>query len=108
MLPLNHVINSATITLSQNIITTSPVDHQLLTNKQKQQQQKQKPLRSRITTTTISTIASTSLFSVNTTNITSSSSFPTSTSSTQQQQISFEDSYSAKTGIKTAALLGGM
>lgn len=31
-----------------------------------------------------------------------------SSSTQQQQQISFEEPYSAKTGIKTAALLGGM
>lgn len=31
-----------------------------------------------------------------------------STQQQQQQQISFEEPYSAKTGIKTAALLGGM
>jgi hypothetical protein len=101
MLPRNHLINSPNL-LPQNIITTSSVFHQLTINKQ---QQKQK-LRRRKTTTIISTITTPSLFSVNITNI--NSSFSSSTSSTSHQQISFEDSYSAKTGIKIAALLGGM
>jgi hypothetical protein len=104
MLPRNYLINSPTQSL-QNIIPTSSVYHSLAANKNEQQQkQKQKPRRR--TTSTITTIATTSFFSVNITNI--NSSFSSSTSTQQQQQISFEDSYSAKTGIKTAALLGGM
>jgi len=101
MLPRNHLINSPNL-LPQNISTTSSVYHQLTINKQ---QQKQKPRR-RKTTTITSTITIPSLFLVNTTNI--NSSFSSSTSSTPHQQIAFEDSYSPKTGIKTAALLGGM
>jgi predicted neuraminidase len=104
MLPLNHAINSATLT-PRNIITTSSVYRQLFATKQQQQQQ-QTQGRSK-TTTTITTITTTSLFSVNTTSITSSS-LSSSTSLTQPQQLSFDESYSAKTGIKTAALLGGM
>ncbi|CAF1277041.1 unnamed protein product [Adineta steineri] len=102
MLPRNHVINLSTLP-SQNIIKTSSVYHQLIINKQ--QQTRRRPTK----TTTITTITSTSLISVNITNITTSfSSFISSTQQQQQQQISYEDSYSAKTGIKTAAILGGM
>jgi hypothetical protein len=101
MLHLNHLINSATL-LPETLLPTSSVYHQLIIN---QQQQKQK-LRRRKTTTIINSITTASLFSVNTTNI--NSSFSSSTSHTPEQQISIEDSYSAKTGIKTAALLGGM
>ncbi|CAF0970644.1 unnamed protein product [Rotaria sordida] len=101
MLPLNHVINSPTLS-PQHIVATSSIYRQLTSDKQKQQQKRQK----RPTTTTNTTITTATLFSVHITNITSS--LFSSISSTQQQQLSFEDPYSAKTGIKTAALLGGM
>jgi hypothetical protein len=90
MFPLNRQNNSLTYSSSINIISTSSIYHLLNNNKQLKRQQ--------LLTTTITT---TSLFS----NITSLSS---STSTTQHQQISFEEPYSAKTGIKIAALLGGM
>lgn len=105
MFPLNHLINSSNF-YPQNLISTSSVYHQLTVNKQVKPKPKLKSRRPTTTTTILNTIATSSIFSVNTTNI--NSSFSTSTSSTQQQHISFEDSYSAKTGIKTAALLGGM
>jgi len=92
MFPLNRINNTLTFPLV-NIISTSSsssIYHSLNNNKQKKRRQS--------LTTTITT---TSLFS----NITSLS---FSTSTTQHQQISFEEPYSAKTGIKTAALLGGM
>jgi hypothetical protein len=84
-------INTSRAFSSVNILSTSSIYH-LLNNIKKQKR------RQDITTT----ITSTSHFS----NITSLSS--SSTSTIQHQQISFEESYSAKTGIKTAALLGGM
>lgn len=90
MFPLNRINNSLTYP-SVNIISTSTIYQFLNKNKQ--------PRRQKFLTTT--TITTTSLYS----NITSLSS---STSTTQHQQISFEEPYSAKTGIKTAALLGGM
>ncbi len=89
MFPFNR-INTSRAFSSVNILSTSSIYH-LLNNIKKQKR------RQDITTT----ITSTSHFS----NITSLSS---STSTIQHQQISFEESYSAKTGIKTAALLGGM
>ncbi len=89
MFPLKH-INNSRIFSSINIITTSSSIYHLLNVS------KQKSGRQHITTT----ITSTSLLS----NITSLSS---STSTTQHQQNLFEEPYSAKTGIKTAALLGG-
>jgi hypothetical protein len=95
MLSLNHINNYPTFSSSLNIITRSSVNRRLL-NISKQAKRRQD-----ITITIKRTITSTSLFS----NITILSS---STSTTQQQQISFEEAYSAKTGIKTAALLGGM
>jgi hypothetical protein len=91
MFPLNRINHTLTFP-PVNIISTSSSFIYHLLNNNKQQKRRQ------ILTTTITT---TSLFS----NITSLSS---STSTTQHQQISFEEPYSAKTGIKTAALLGGM
>jgi hypothetical protein len=90
MFPLK-LINNSRIFPSINIITTSSSIYHLLNVS------KQKTRRQHITTT----ITTTSLLS----NITSLSS---STSTTQHQQILVEEPYSAKTGIKTAALLGGM
>ncbi|UJR27634.1 hypothetical protein I4U23_008915 [Adineta vaga] len=100
MLPRNHVINLLTVR-PQNIISTSSVYHRINNNKQQQHISLQTKNR-----TKTKTIATTSLISVNITNITAS--FSPSTSSTPQQQISFEEHYSVKTGIKTAAILGGM
>ena len=115
MLPLNHVINSTTFLLP-NIITTSSVYHPLIVSKQRRRRRRQQqppPQRARTrrtTTTTTSTpfaITTIPLPSVNTRNNTASLSI--STLSTQQQlNTSLEESYSPKTGIKTAALLGGM
>ena len=89
MFPLNHINKSLTLP-PLNIITTLSIVR--LFNISKQQKR-----REDITTT----ILTTSFFS----NISSLSS---STSTTQHQQISFEEPYSPKTGIKIAALLGGM
>jgi predicted AAA+ superfamily ATPase len=88
MFPLNRINNSLKFP-SINIRTTSSLSIYHLFNNDKR--------RKDITTT----ITSTSLLS----NITFLSS---STSTTQEQQISVEEPYSAKTGIKTAAFLGGM
>lgn len=83
MFPLNRMNHSTTLLTFHS----SPrLFHQLFNNS-KQRREAQ-----------ISSITTTSLSS----NLTSFS------SSTQQQQISLEEPYSAKTGIKTAALLGGM
>jgi hypothetical protein len=89
MFSFNHVNKSLTFP-TLNIITTSSIYRLLNTSRQ---QKRRRDLTATITTT--------SLFS-NTT------SFSISTSTTQNQQIAFDEPYSAKTGIKTAALLGGM
>ena len=85
MFPLNRMNHSTT--LSSTFQSSPRLFHQLFNNS-KQRREEQIPS---ITTTSLSS------------NLTSFSS-----STQQQQQISLEEPYSAKTGIKTAALLGGM
>ncbi|CAF0802281.1 unnamed protein product [Adineta ricciae] len=106
MLSRNHVINLSTVR-PQNIISTSSVYHRSDIDKQQQQiSLRTKKTRTKSTANTSVATSTTSLIFVNITNLTVS--FSPSTLSTPQQQISSEDSYSAKTGIKTAAILGGM
>ncbi|CAF3180735.1 unnamed protein product [Rotaria socialis] len=100
MLSFNHVTNS-TILPTKTIRTTSSA-YRPLTNNKKQTSRK------RPKTTTFTTITTTSFFSVHITNLTSSTSSSSSISSSEQQQVLLEDTYSAKTGIKIAAILGGM
>lgn len=88
MLPLKRINKSRNYLLT-NLVSTSSVSQFLLTN-----QRQENP-----TTSTL-------FFSNHT--ILSSSSSSASTSIIQHQQFSFEEPYSPKTGIKTAALLGGM
>ncbi len=90
MFSFNHINKSLTFP-TLNILTTSSIYRLLNTSRQQKRRQD-------LTATTITT---TSLFS-NTTSLS------ISTSPTQNQQIAFDEPYSAKTGIKTAALLGGM
>ncbi|CAF1541249.1 unnamed protein product [Rotaria sp. Silwood1] len=87
MYSFNYTNNSRAFS-SLNIITTSSIDR--LLNKSKYQKRQQ---NTTITYTTTSFIS----------NITSLSS-----STIQYQQSSFDEPYSVKTGIKIAALLGGM
>jgi hypothetical protein len=88
MFPLNQINNSLTLS-SLNIIPTLSIYR--LFNVSKQQKRRQH----------ITTIIPTTAFFSNI------SSLSSSTSTTQHQQISVEEPYSVKTGIKTAALLGG-
>ena len=107
MLPLNHVTHSSTSRLPPIIRTASSVYPPLIVNKQQQQQQgtgrRRRTKTSTVTTSSTTTI--TSLVSVNALNI--NSTISASLTSTQHQNSSTEEAYSAKTGIKTAALLGG-
>ncbi|CAF1673391.1 unnamed protein product [Adineta ricciae] len=94
-------------TAANNAISESC--HQFINYIDKQQQQislRTKKTRTKSTANTSIATTTNSLIFVNITNLTVS--FSPSTLSTPQQQISSEDSYSAKTGIKTAAILGGM
>lgn len=99
MLPLNYATNSTKLS-TQNATTRSPVNRP-------QTSKKQQTLRKRPKATTLTTITTTSFISTYITNQTSTS-LDSLISSTEQQQVSVEDTYSAKTGLKTAALLGGM
>ncbi|CAF1257006.1 unnamed protein product [Adineta steineri] len=89
MFPFSHINKSLTFP-TFNIITTSSIYRLLNTNKR---QKRREDIQNTITITPI---------------VSNTTSFFTSTSTTQYQQISFDESYSVKTGIKTAALLGGM
>lgn len=115
MLPRNHVTSSKHI-LQTNHLLNSSFTHPSIDitktyyHQTKEEKHQLSPLRSRYTTikavTRRSTIATRAIYSVNT--LASTSSRSISNSSTHQQQVSFEEPYSPKTGIKTAALLGGM
>ncbi|CAF2203793.1 unnamed protein product [Rotaria magnacalcarata] len=101
MLPFNHVTNS-TISPTKTIRTTASAYRPLTNNKKKTSRKRPK------TTTFAAITTTTSFFSVHITNLTSSSSSFSSIASSEQQQVLLEDIYSVKTGIKIAAILGGM